>query len=311
MAGAVAGEIDPENLAVRRKIALPLLACLSWLTFALLLPWVGGGQRVRFTWIMPLVACCAACSQQSSEGAQVDARQDVQALIKADDPTACASPDAIRTALAAADAEYGKAVANGMPAIRADAVSATGVNKDIHEITCSATGHVKSGESEQSFSMVYTLRPALDQGGGYIAEIEASPDLRQRVYDHIHRWAQQNASKQEVVPDETDAATNASEAAAGPDGIKKEDICNAEVLQQVASVDDPTSKMDPGESYDDVTQFWRNKQTGETSFCQHGGHCYPSHVIINGQKTEAIRLKNCAVGGQVSEDDEDILYLVS
>lgn len=267
------------------------------------------GIRMRLYLTISLALLATACSQQSSQQNQIEAKVDLPALIAADDPTACASPEAIATALNAADQEYGNAVAKGMPAIRTDTVSATGINKDIHEITCSANGHARSAfsENEQSFPMVYKLRPALDQGGGFVAEIAAIPQVRQAISSHILWWNRQNAPEPAGEPQE-EAATNSTEEATGPDGVKKADICKAEVLQEVASSEDPSSKMKPGEAYDDVTQFWRNKATGETRFCQHGGYCYPSHVSVNGQKVEAIRLTNCSVRGQVSEDEEDVLY---
>ncbi len=89
---------------------------------------------------------------------------------------------------------------------------------------------------------------------------------------------------------------------------KSDKSCEADVLYEVASVEDSSSKMEAGTTFDYVTQFRRNKQTGETTFCQHGGYCYPTHVVIGGKKIEAIRLNNCSVGKQNYDDDEDVFY---
>ena len=91
---------------------------------------------------------------------------------------------------------------------------------------------------------------------------------------------------------------------------ERDKLCDADVLYEVASIENPSSKMEAGTTFDTVTQFWRNKQTGETRFCQHGGYCYPSHVVVSGRKVEAIRLRNCSVGKQGEDDGEDILYYV-
>ena len=55
------------------------------------------------------------------------------------------------------------------------------------------------------------------------------------------------------------------------------DLCKAVALRDVAAVEAPNSVLPRG-SYDDaVTQYRVNKQTGMTTFCSHGGYCYPTH----------------------------------
>jgi hypothetical protein len=67
----------------------------------------------------------------------------------------------------------------------------------------------------------------------------------------------------------------------------------------------------PRGSYDEaITQYRVNKQTGVTVFCSHGGYCYPTHVWINGQKVEALRLVNCQVGKKNYEDADDEFHSV-
>lgn len=263
--------------------------------------------------IMFLTLLTSACGGQSANENRIEAQIGLQDQIAADDPKACAAVDAIRTALNAANQEYGQALSNGMTEIRVDTVSATGINKDIHEISCSATGYAKFPfvDGEGSFPIIYKLRPSLDQGGGFVAEIAANPLVRQMVANHILWWKRQNIPNQAGEQSVGNGPVSMADASIRPDGVKETDICRATVLHQVASIEDPSSKMEPGEAYNDVTQFIRNKKTGETRFCQHGGYCYPSHVTLNQQKVEAIRLNNCSVGRRDSDDGEDIYYWIA
>ena len=88
------------------------------------------------------------------------------------------------------------------------------------------------------------------------------------------------------------------------------DICRALALRDVAAIQAPDSVIPRG-SYDDaITQYNVNKQTRMASFCSHGGYCYPTHVYINGQKQEALRLVNCKVGAKAFEDAEEVSYAV-
>lgn len=88
------------------------------------------------------------------------------------------------------------------------------------------------------------------------------------------------------------------------------DICKAIALRDVAAMESPESVIPRG-SYDDaITQYRVNKQTGVSVFCSHGGYCYPTHVRINGQKVEALRLVNCQIGKQDYQDSEETFYSV-
>jgi hypothetical protein len=55
----------------------------------------------------------------------------------------------------------------------------------------------------------------------------------------------------------------------------------------------PESVLKRGEYDKAITQYRVNKKTGLTSFCSHGGCCYPTHLVENGAKVEALRLTNC------------------
>jgi uncharacterized protein YecT (DUF1311 family) len=89
------------------------------------------------------------------------------------------------------------------------------------------------------------------------------------------------------------------------------DICEAIALRDVPAKEDPNSVLKRGEVDGAVTQYRVNKKTGEGVFCSHGGYCYPTHVLDNGQQVEALRLTNCKVGARDAFDDsDDVFYAV-
>jgi hypothetical protein len=95
-----------------------------------------------------------------------------------------------------------------------------------------------------------------------------------------------------------------------PNEAPAADLCRALALRDVAAVEAPDSILPRG-SYDEaVTQYRVNRQTGMTTFCSHGGFCYPTHVRVNGQKVEALRLINCKIGERNYEDKEEIFYAI-
>ena len=88
------------------------------------------------------------------------------------------------------------------------------------------------------------------------------------------------------------------------------DLCKAVAVRDVAAVEAPDSVLARGSYDDSVTQYRVNKQTGMTTFCSHGGYCYPTHVRVNGQKVEALRLINCKIGERNYEDKDEVFYSV-
>lgn len=78
------------------------------------------------------------------------------------------------------------------------------------------------------------------------------------------------------------AALVASTAAANA----TDSICEAVAMKATTKTDDFPYPLKRGETIDAITQYNVNKKTGATSFCSHGGGCYPA---------EALRLTNCRV----------------
>ncbi len=87
--------------------------------------------------------------------------------------------------------------------------------------------------------------------------------------------------------------------------LQAADICGAVALRDVPAIENPSSILARGEHDTAITQYRVNKKTGLTSFCSHGGYCYPTHVFINGKKVEALRLTNCKIGKRDPYNDPD------
>src|SRR5262249_15167862 len=82
-------------------------------------------------------------------------------------------------------------------------------------------------------------------------------------------------------------------------------ICKAIALRDVAALGMPESTLKRGEYDTEINEYRVNKKTGLTSFCSQGV-CYPTHVVENGNKVEALRLTNCKIGKRDEwEDPED------
>ena len=88
------------------------------------------------------------------------------------------------------------------------------------------------------------------------------------------------------------------------------DICEATALRDVPSLENPDSVLKKGAVQESITFFRVNKKTGETSFCSHGGYCYPTHTMVGGGKFQALKMTNCSVMAQGSEGlgDEFVYY---
>ncbi len=84
------------------------------------------------------------------------------------------------------------------------------------------------------------------------------------------------------------------------------DICQAVALTDVPALDSPDPFVLKRGDYDTgITQYRVNKKTGETSFCSHGGACFPTHVVENGNRVQALRLVNCKVSQKFDAGDPD------
>lgn len=97
--------------------------------------------------------------------------------------------------------------------------------------------------------------------------------------------------------------------AAAVTGAQAADICKAIALRDVPALGAPDSVIKRGDYDTAITQYNVDRKTGETSFCSHGGSCYPTHVMEDGKKVEALRLTNCKIGRRDPfYDPEEITY---
>jgi hypothetical protein len=92
--------------------------------------------------------------------------------------------------------------------------------------------------------------------------------------------------------------------------VKAADLCEAIALQDVAANEDPASIIKRGDRDTAITGYQVDKKTGEGVFCSHGGYCYPTHVLVNGIKVEALKLTNCVIGKSDYSDADEISYSV-
>lgn len=77
------------------------------------------------------------------------------------------------------------------------------------------------------------------------------------------------------------------------------DVCEAVALHDVPAVENPSSILRRGALDTAVTGYHVNRETGERTFCSHGGYCYPA---------EALRLTNCKVGAHYETYDNETIY---
>jgi hypothetical protein len=115
----------------------------------------------------------AACETQVDTAAP-DASA-VTAMLKSNDPSVCGVGEVQTTALNAAANDYQDFINKGGKPIKFTVVSATDMNKDIHEVTCSAeldSDHpFKSIDNGNRMGAItYKVRPALDGENQYIVE---------------------------------------------------------------------------------------------------------------------------------------------
>lgn len=89
------------------------------------------------------------------------------------------------------------------------------------------------------------------------------------------------------------------------------DLCKAIALRDIAPIGHTDSILRRGEYVEAISQYRVDKRTAVATLCQHGGYCYPTDVMINGKKVEALKLTNCKVGKRDDYEDEyEIFYSV-
>lgn len=78
-------------------------------------------------------------------------------------------------------------------------------------------------------------------------------------------------------------------------GAQAADICAALALRDVPAIEDSGAILKKGQLDTGITQYRVDKRSGETSFCSHGGYCYPIRIRVGEDILEALKLTNCQV----------------
>lgn len=92
---------------------------------------------------------------------------------------------------------------------------------------------------------------------------------------------------------------------------RADDICEATAVRDVPAIESPTSIIRKGGTDEAITQFRVNKTTGRTSYCSHGGYCYPTHVQVGDDLLLALKMTNCKPSSNAYDDDgssAEIIY---
>ena len=164
-------------------------------------------------------------SDAIADSVSIDPVRDVASLLEKNDPAACANPTAIDTALAATHRDYTSYIQNGGKRLGVDTISATAVDKDIHEITCSSMIHYRmTNDKEFSLPFRFKLRPMLGNGSpNFVAEAFGGREAWAAVMWHMAWWntGQKEPVSKAAAPTATESQ-NASPTAAKADWSLKE-----------------------------------------------------------------------------------------
>jgi len=119
-------------------------------------------------WIIGAAIFLTGCSGEVNQDSAKD-------LLLENDPRVCASSDVQRAVLSSFAAGYQDLIAGGGAPLAFEAVNSSGINKDIHEISCSAVVHFPAMEMdivgavpEMKVSVDYTIRPSLGKDGEFV-----------------------------------------------------------------------------------------------------------------------------------------------
>ena len=128
-------------------------------------------------WIIGAAAFLTGCSGEVNKDSAKD-------LLLADDTRVCASSDVQRTVLSSFAAGYADLVAGGGAPLVFEAVNSSGINKDIHEVSCSAAIHFPAMEMdivgsvpEMKVSLDYTVRPSLGKDSEFVVKATSADEF--------------------------------------------------------------------------------------------------------------------------------------
>lgn len=148
-----------------------------------------------------LVLCLTTLNGCSSDNQLNDPT--VAELLEADDPRVCADSNVQLTALTAVDEGYRKYVQAGGPPIELQAVSATGLDTQIHEVKCSAYINfeptlldyaAEDVPASNRTPIAFGVRPSLSKDSDFVVSLDITPILQWRLGAFIHNSKRRVAS---------------------------------------------------------------------------------------------------------------------
>lgn len=132
----------------------------------------------------------AGCSGGSSE-------KSVKEMLQANDPMVCASSDVQRSALIAIYGGYREFITGGGKPLAFEAVNSIGLNKDIHEVSCSANVSfppmLLGGASipEVVVPITYAVRPTLGDDSEFIVNAASTTNY---IYYRLGQYVLTNST---------------------------------------------------------------------------------------------------------------------
>jgi hypothetical protein len=124
--------------------------------------------------------------------------QSAHDMLMAGDPAVCAADGMVDNAIGVISKEYKAAIEEGMPSFPAEQVTATGINKDIHEVNCQAKIPNLSFLFNQGAIIKYTLRPSLESEGEVSIHVQFDAWVPVAIQTDVTEWRE--ASRQEDRP---------------------------------------------------------------------------------------------------------------
>jgi hypothetical protein len=259
---------------------------------------------MRVSIILLMGVACYGCGSPKGKVSPAEG-SDVHSLLLANDLKVCTAGEVMKVAFNAADSRYNQALAEGMSALRTDSVSAEGVDKDVHQVICSANAYGKNPytDDENKFRVMYRVRPSLDKEGSFVAEILAAEEVRRRIATHLDWWV---ASKRQQYGGQRQLSSEVANPDQSDDQSQSKP-CKANVVREVAALEDPDSHLPLGLTEDLSQVRQEGREELRQSICFKGGYCYPTHVNVDGKQIEAINLDSC-VFELISSDDNGFLF---
>ncbi|MEZ5749812.1 MAG: hypothetical protein R3D83_08040 [Caenibius sp.] len=165
---------------------------------------------MRNIFIVSFAMAIAGCSAENASDNTTPTE-----LLEANDPKICADSDVQRTALTVVDESYHEYMRAGGDPVELQAVSAIGIDPQIHEVRCSAYIDFEPTLLDLAAQDVppanrtpiaFSVRPSISENSDFVVSLDVAPILKWRLAAFVSNAKKQhNAEKsnQAVQPTET------------------------------------------------------------------------------------------------------------